>query len=226
MNKIILVIVAHSDDETLGLGGTLSLHSMRGDQVYAMSLTNGISSRDNHLSAAIQERKNSSLRAASILGINWIETADFPDNAMDSVPLIEVVKRIELVKRRVSPSIIYTHSGADLNIDHRIASVATLTAFRPHAGETWEEIRAFEVPSATDYAHKSLGHVFCPNLYIDISETWDKKVKALREYSSEMRDTPNSRSYEGIEALARLRGHQAGVEYAESFEIIRKICRR
>ena len=144
---------------------------------------------------------------------------------MDSIPLIEVVKFIEKAKENIKPKIIYTHSSSDLNIDHRIVSQATLTAFRPQPDEEWEEIRTFEVPSATDFAHKSITNSFSPNLYIDIKEKWKKKLCALKAYSSEMRKFPHSRSLEGVENLARYRGNQVGLEYAEAFEVIRKIER-
>ena len=84
---------------------------------------------------------------------------------------------------------------------------------------------AFEVPSATDFGHKSITGTFSPNLFIDISDTIDSKIKALKEYQDEMRMKPHTRSFEGILNLSKYRGNQVGVSYAESFEIIRKIIR-
>ena len=43
-NKI-LFVVAHTDDETIGSGGTIAKHNSKGDKVFAMSFTDGISSR-------------------------------------------------------------------------------------------------------------------------------------------------------------------------------------
>ena len=123
------------------------------------------------------------------------------------------------------PDIIYTHSQADLNVDHRIVNQAVFTAFRPQPNETWEEIRSFEIPSSTDYSHPSVTSQFIPNLYINIDSTWHLKLLALKKYHLEMRPNPHSRSYEGLEGLAKLRGFQVGVKMAEAFEIIRKIER-
>jgi hypothetical protein len=89
----------------------------------------------------------------------------------------------------------------------------------------WEEIRTFEVASATDYGHKSITKEFTPNLYVDISETWQTKLAALNEYSMEMREPPHTRSFDGLENLAKFRGYQVGLPYAEAFEIIRKVDR-
>ena len=104
-------------------------------------------------------------------------------------------------------------------------STRALTAFRSQPREIWSEIRTFEVPSATDFGHKSLTNAFYPNLFIDISETWHLKLEALKEYELEMKPPPHSRSMEGLENLAKYRGNQAGLNYAEAFEIIKKIDR-
>jgi LmbE family N-acetylglucosaminyl deacetylase len=222
---IVLVIVAHADDETLGMGGTISRHVNNGDIVYGISMTDGVSSRNFWSKVKSKDRINASIKAGNILGLSWIERGNFPDNAMDTVPLLDVIRLIEKVKFKLCPTIIYTHSSADLNIDHRVVCNATITAFRPQPGEIWQEIRTFEIPSATDFGHKSITNSFYPNLYIDIKDTWSTKLAALNEYNIELREPPHSRSIEGIENLAKLRGNQSGLSYAEAFEIIRKIDR-
>ena len=224
-NDRVLVIVAHADDETLGVGGAIARHVLNGDDVYAVSMTDGVGARTIHSLKEVETRAEAALKAATILGFKWIEGGNFPDNAMDTVPLLSVVKVIENIKQTVRPTLIYTHSSADLNIDHRIVSQATLTAFRPQPNETWTEIRAFEIPSATDYGHRSVTNIFCPNLYIDVTCTWEKKAEALNQYSMEMRPPPHSRSYVGLENLAKYRGNQVGVDYAEAFELIKRVIR-
>ena len=221
----ILIVVSHTDDETLGMGGTIAKHVQSGDNVYAMSMTDGLSSRGSVSKKEINSRDVSSEQAANILGFKWIRKGNFPDNQIDKVPLIEIIKFIEIVKDEIKPTIIYTHSAADLNIDHQLVSKAVLTSFRPQKQEVWHEIRLFEIPSATDYGHKSITNTFFPNLYINIEETLKIKLEALKSYDSEIRAYPDSRSYLGIENLAKYRGNQVGLKYAESFEIIRKIIR-
>jgi len=220
----VLFIVAHPDDEALGLGGTIARHVQNGDEVYGISMTNGVGARGDNLTA-IHNRIENSKKASEILGFKWINQYEFPDNAMDTVPLIEITKKIEEVKKTILPNIIYTHSSADLNIDHRIVSQATLTAFRPQPNELWQEIRTFEVPSATDFGHKSITGSFNPNLYIDISKTIQLKINALNIYFEEMRKFPHSRSFEGVKNLSLYRGSQVGILNSEAFEIIRRIER-
>lgn len=225
--KTVLIVVAHTDDETLGMAGTIYKHSQKGDRVYSISMTNGVGSRNMHedIEIEIEKRIESALRASDILGFKWLGGGSFPDNEMDTVSMLSVTKKIEEAKATIKPDIVYTHNGADLNIDHRIVSQAVLTAFRPQPEETWEELRAFEIPSSTDYGHKSITGRFEPNLFIDITKSWKKKREALACYQQELRTQPHSRSYNGIEVLAKIRGAQSGLEYAEAFETIRSIER-
>lgn len=224
MKDTILVIVAHPDDESLAMGGTITKHIKNGDDVLVISMTNGVSARENSNVKEVSERKISSLKAASILGFTWGECYDFNDNQMDSYPLLEIVRSIEKSKNKYCPTIVYTHSAADLNIDHRIITNAVLTAFRPQPNENCREIRLFEIPSATDYGNKYITGTFSPNLFVSLDENnFQLKIKALKAYSNELREFPHSRSLDSIKYLAKLRGSQVGLHMAEAFEIIRKI---
>ena len=225
MTKKILVIVAHCDDETIGLGGTIKRHYNQGDKIFAVSMTDGVSSRSNSTIKDVKKRKNNSILASKCLGFVWKKQFSFKDNSMDQYPLIKIIKSIEKIKKSLMPDIVYTHSGSDLNIDHRIVFNAVLTAFRPQPEETCSELRVFEIPSSTDYSHRSINGLFNPNLFIDISSTWNDKEKALNKYGLEIKNEPHSRSIQGIKNLANLRGNQVGLKFAESFEIIRKIIR-
>ena len=223
MAKVILVVVAHKDDETIGMGGTIKKHSDNGDTVYVISMTNGVGSRENISNEDIKERQKSAEIASKILGFEWLKNYNYADNALDSYPLLKIVKSIEEMKKKCSPSIVYTHSSSDLNIDHRVVYNAVLTAFRPQPDENCNEIRLFEVASATDYGHKSLAGQFSPNLFILIDKVWQKKSEALCAYQKEIKEYPHSRSIEAIKNLAKIRGNQVGRKFAEAFEVIRKI---
>ena len=222
-NKIILIVVAHTDDEALSMAGTIVKHRYDGDKVFAMSMTDGVGSREESNKQKISSRLQAAIKSSQILDFEWIKHFSFPDNALDSIPLLEMVKSIETVKYSVKPNIVYSHSSADLNIDHRRVLESTLTAFRPQPNEICSEIRCFEIPSATDYGHPSVTGIFKPNLYIDISNFWKKKQQALEAYDDEMRAYPHTRSLGGVENLAKLRGNQVGLEIAEAFEVLRKI---
>lgn len=218
-NRNILVIAAHPDDEVIGCAGTIGKHIKDGDVVYVMSFTDGVGSRNNIVNHSEKEIRNeAAAQAAKKIGFTWVAIGDFPDNRLDQVALLDLVKFIEETKEKIKPKIIYTHSNADLNIDHQRVHQATLTAFRPQPDELWEEIRAYEVASSTEWGLIA----FNPTLFVNITEYIEVKKAALLCYKNEMRLPPHARSVDGIESLSKLRGAQAGFQYAESFEIIRK----
>tara|TARA_Y100000589_G_C27192135_1_gene645236 strand:+ start:3187 stop:3867 length:681 start_codon:yes stop_codon:yes gene_type:complete len=221
-NKV-LIVVAHTDDETIGMGGTIKKHINQGDEVFVISMTDGIGARDFFVKEDILKRVDSSNLASEILGFNWLERFNFKDNMLDNEPLLEIIKSIEKSKNIIQPNLVYSHSGGDLNIDHRILANAVLTAFRPEPNQSCKEIRLFEISSATDFGNEYITGKFIPNLFIDISSTWDDKEKALLAYKDELKVFPHSRSLEGIKNLAQLRGNQVGLKMAEAFQIIRKI---
>ena len=219
----IAVFGPHPDDQDLGMGGTIAAHSRSGDQVSLLFLGTGVGARMSSDNAEVKRRANAAEGAAHVLGAEIVQVHDFPDNAFDQVPLLELVQAIESAKRHVQPDLVYTHHGGDLNIDHRLCCQATLTAFRPQPNERCREIRTFEVNSSTEWSAPSVTPAFQPNLYIDIGQTLGQLESALRCYGEEMRDAPHSRAVESVLNAARFRGSQVGLDAAESFMVLRRI---
>ena len=227
MTKRILVVAAHPDDEVLGCGGTIAKHANQGDEVYCLILGEGITSRYSQPREATEEElkqlKSEAEQAANILGIKKVFFRDFPDNRFDTVPLLEIVKAIEEVKDEVKPDIIYTHHQGDLNIDHQITFKAALTACRPLKGESVKEIYSFEIPSSTEWNSPDAGTYFIPNVFVDISVNFDKKIEALKAYKGESREYPHPRSPRAVELIARRWGVSVGRELVEAFRLVRWI---
>ncbi len=225
MGKRILVVAAHPDDEILGCGGTMALHSQRGDDVYVLILGEGVTSRDEKRDRELREKDIAELQhqvetANKIVGTKKNFLFDFPDNRFDSVPLLDIIKVVEKVKKEVNPDIIYTHHKGDLNIDHRITFEAVLTASRPLKDESVRSVYSFEVPSSTEWSADSSNY-FIPNYFINIKETLKKKTNAMKAYTNEIRDFPHPRSGKALEILAQSRGIMTGFEYAEAFMVVR-----
>ena len=223
-DQSVAVIVAHPDDEVLGFGGAMAAHAGRGDRVHVLILATGLASRAP--GSAIETSELSALRqnaldAAEIIGAAGIEFADFPDTQMDSVPLLDVVLRIEKFLADVVPSVVYTHHAGDLNIDHSVVARAVLTACRPLPESKIVEILAGEVNSSTEWG--AAPDQMAATEFIDIGGILERKLKALECYKSELRDWPHPRSLKAVEALARWRGAQVGLDAAEAFTLIRRI---
>lgn len=219
----ILVVAAHPDDEVLGCGGYIAARVKSGDEVVVTFLSDGVTSRnENSGKSEIEARRHAARSAAEVLGVNDISFGDFPDNKLDSVPILDVIKKIEAVLKKVHPSIVVTHFGGDLNVDHKIVNQAVLTACRPISNQDVKQVMFFEVPSSTEWQVPTEGEAFVPNWFEDISETLELKVKALNMYQSELREWPHPRSVKGIEHLAHWRGASCGVDAAEAFVLGRR----
>ena len=104
--KNILVIASHPDDEVLGCGGTLYNLKKRGAKISGIYLSDGESSRKHpKIKKLISERKKQAIKAGKLLGIKKIIFGNFPDNSMDSVPILKVIQFIEkqINNRKLSP---------------------------------------------------------------------------------------------------------------------------
>jgi len=144
----ILVIVAHPDDEVLGMGGTIKKLSKQGYNVKIVIMATGIAARRSTnfqnsynytlhetnkkiMDKQIQTLYTHATKAAKILGVTNVEFLNYPDNEMDKVSNLELTKSIEKIIEKFKPEVIYTHTPFDVNIDHVSCYNAVLTATRP-----------------------------------------------------------------------------------------------
>lgn len=222
MSKTIAVVAAHPDDEILGAGGTLAKHVLAGDAVYCLILGQGQMSRPGKDFDAVQLLKQDASAAGVHIGFKEIHFLQFPDNAFDSINLLQIVKEVESYFKNIQPQIVYTHYENDLNVDHRLTFQAVLTAARPCSDFYPREILSFETLSSTEWQSIDV-KIFSPQLYVDVSNTIEKKTAALRAYATEIRAYPHPRSEEGVKVLAAYRGLACGLKYAEAFQVVRKI---
>lgn len=203
----------------------MARHARAGDEVSVLFMTNGVGARGVS-NEAEQSRSKAMENAARILGVKQLQRLDFPDNAMDSIPLLDVARAIEAaVSAWGQPDVVYTHHPGDLNVDHQRTYQATLTCFRPQPGaqKVPFQLLSFEVLSATGWRGSDPAAAFLPNVYRDITETLEAKLEALRAYELEMRPWPHARSLETVTHLARYRGAMVGLPAAEAFVLERLV---
>ena len=229
MAEKILVVAAHPDDEVLGCGGAIARHGDAGDHVQLLIVAEGATSRQQQ-----RDRSQASVdlfaldlaaqRAASILGATGVELLDLPDNRLDSLDRLDLIKQIEERIERHQPQVVYVHHAGDVNVDHRRLHEAVVTACRPTPGHPVRRLLSYEVASSTEWQPPGSAPTFQPNWFVDISAQWPRKREALAAYASEMRPWPHARSIEAVEHLARWRGAQVGVEAAEAFCLLRQLA--
>jgi len=218
----VAAIFAHPDDETLGCGGALAAHARAGAPVRILLLATGLAARGHAGADALAGLRDDARRAAAALGAADVEFADFPDNAMDTVPLLDVVRRVEAFLADAGPATIYTHHAGDLNVDHGVVARAVVTACRPLPVRPPFELLACEVNSSTEWAAPAMP-TFVPSDFLDISAHLEAKLAALACYTGELRAWPHPRSLDGVRALARWRGAQAGCDAAEAYMPVRRV---
>jgi dTDP-4-amino-4,6-dideoxygalactose transaminase/LmbE family N-acetylglucosaminyl deacetylase len=225
-SKQVLVIAAHPDDEVLGVGGTIAQHVRQGDRVCVLIMTDGVTSRHN----VVEPQKMAARECARLLGVQDLRLADLPDQKLDGMPLLEIIRPISKVISELSPEIVYTHHSGDANQDHRTIFSATLVAVRPFGDNPVERVLCYEVASSTEWGPPFADWVFLPNVYMDISETLDTKLRAFEAYRetffSEVRPFPHPRSCQALRIYAQHRGVSAGMQAAEAFVLVRELGRR
>ncbi|MGB0863593.1 MAG: PIG-L deacetylase family protein [Saprospiraceae bacterium] len=229
-SKKILVVVAHPDDELLGLGATMNrLIKDFGCQVRVIILGEGITSRSDERDQKKWEKELTIHRqniktAQEAIGYESVGVYDFADNRFDTVALLDLVKVIEKEKTAFQPQVIFTHHGGDVNIDHQRTFEAVITATRPMSHEIVKTIITFETPSGTEWRAASDPKHFIPNFFVEVNkENIQAKIQGMEAYEFEKRVYPHPRSPEALEILAQRWGIVVGCEYAEAFMIIRTI---
>lgn len=225
MMKNVLVFAAHPDDELIGLGGTVRRLANEGVIVRAVIMAEGITSRsetrDQADKSKLAELMEDAQKAADIVGYQSIEFCGLPDNRMDGMELLDIIKIVCKYIDKYQPDTIFTHHHGDLNIDHRITCEAVLTACRPVNNNCVKRIYAFETLSSTEWNFNYI-EPFTPNVYFDVTKTIEAKIDGMACYRSESTSYPHPRSAEGMRSLGRFRGTNAGYEMAESFMLLRE----
>lgn len=217
----VLVVSAHPDDEILGVGGTIRRHVLAGDEVHVFLMCGGVTVR--YQEDDQPELEDQVFQAGDILGVTEVLFGKLPDQALDSLPIVDVISTVEEHLQSVRPDVVYTHFGGDVNRDHRLVFEAVQVATRPYAAPFLREVMVFETPSSTEWGHPAVQGGFLPQVFVDISTTLDDKIAAFCCYEKEVRPAPHPRSPWALEARARAWGSVAGLMAAEPFHVVRSI---
>jgi LmbE family N-acetylglucosaminyl deacetylase len=224
MQKV-LVVAVHPDDETLGCGGTLLQHKAQGDEIHWMIVT-AMSKECGFASETMARRDREIESVAQMYGFDSVHSLGFPATRMDEVPIFKLVEAISGVFMEIQPNYVYLPFQNDVHTDHNIAFTAAYSCTKNFRYPFLKKVMMMETLSETDFANVAAGS-FSPNMFVDVSEHFEKKLDILKVFRSEIGAHPFPRSIDGVTALAMVRGAVADCRYAESFMILKEVvgCR-
>jgi N-acetylglucosamine malate deacetylase 1 len=218
----VLVIAPHPDDETLGCGGTLLKHIAAGDPVSWAIVTRG---HEPQWSKGVLENKEREISGvAEAYKFERVYRLNYPTTRVDSVSQADVIASFHQLVDEAKPACVYLNHSGDVHTDHRITFDSVMSAIKPF--NTFrhgvKRILSYETPSSTDAAPASFTN-FQPNVFSDVTNFIEQKLEIMSLYATEIQPYPLPRALESIKALARYRGATIGVEYAESFMLLREV---
>jgi len=215
----ILVVAPHPDDEVYGCGGTIAKYSRRGHQVHVLIVTKGDDLFD---SREIARGRKEAGKAHKLLGVKETHFAELPAAKLDSVPQHQINDILGGFFKKLKPELLFLPFPGDINRDHQLVHACAMVAARP-ISISISAIYCYEALSSTNWNSPGLVPAFRPNVFVDISETIELKLKAVRIYASQLRKYPHERSPESVRALSQYRGGFANLPFAEAFMCIRQI---
>ena len=218
----ILVISPHPDDETLGCGGTILKHKDLGDKIYWLIITN-IDVRNGWKKDIVEERQKETETIAGMYDFEKTFKLDYPAAKLDVIPIQEIIESISKVIFEIKPEIIYLPNRSDVHTDHQITFKAVYSCTKNFRYPFIRKILMYETLSETEFAPTLPENTFIPNVFVDITKYFEKKLEIYKIYKSELMKKPLPRSSEVIESIAKYRGSRIGKKYAESFQLIFEI---
>lgn len=220
--KKILVIAVHPDDETLGCGGTLLKHKESGDEINWLIMTEA-TLENGYDKKYISQKDLQIAEVDKYYGFNKTIRAGFPATGLDREPKKEIVQKISQVLNEIKPETIYLPFHSDIHSDHRIVFEAAFSCTKTFRFPFIKKVLMMETLSETEMAPSTQLHTFTPNVFVDISKFWEKKLDAMKIYTTEVQEGPFPRSMRTIEAQGRLRGSTICTDAAECFCLLKEI---
>lgn len=219
--KNILIIAPHPDDEVLGCGGMMKKFSEEGHHIFVLIATRGTPSK--YSDDRIAKGRLDALNAHAILGVKETFFFEYHAPELDLVSLSDISESIYNLIKKLNIEVLFIPHRGDIHNDHRVIFNASLVAARPVGNYTVKSIYCYETLSETEWAPPFGDDAFIPNYFVNIANYLDFKLRAMACYSGQLREFPNPRSLNALEALSQFRGSTVSLYRAEAFMIIRSI---
>ena len=214
----LLVVAPHPEDELLGCGGTLLRRKEEGCELGWLIVT-GISEETGWSSEKIKERDLEIEKVREGLGVKHLYNLRLPTTKLDTIPMSEMIRHFSKVFQDFCPEEVFVPHRGDVNTDHQVVFDAVGACCKWFRYPSVKRVLAYETLSETEFGlNPQVG--FQPNLFVDISQFLTGTLELLKIYQSELGEFPFPRSETAVRALAQYRGSTAGLEAAESFQML------
>ncbi|MCD2136463.1 PIG-L deacetylase family protein [Salinicoccus halitifaciens] len=213
----VLVFAPHNDDEVLGVGGTIAKYVKAGHSVYVCEVT---STPDPEWT---KEEQTQAKAAHEFLGVEETIFLNLPMIGLRHYDTAEFNGKVHDVVQQVQPEVVFLPHKGDMNFDHAEVTYSAMVALRPFNVPNLKEVLAYETLSETEWNTPTVDNVFMPNVFIDITDTIEDKLKAMEFYKGELKAFPHPRSLEAMRALSVYRGSTINVNHAEAFMLLRSV---
>lgn len=212
-----LVIAPHADDEVIGCGGLIRKRSAADCPVDVVIGSVGTVRRHGSVKSTGDQRKVEMAKAHAILGVRNVSILfEDAENRLDTVPKLELIGRLDALLNNTHYDEVFIPLSSH-HQDHQVLFSASEAALRRGArGYSPRLIAAYESP----YGGWSQQPA-CGRYYVNISDVFEEKREALACYGSQLFPPPHPISLHAIEALASMRGVEAGCRFAEAFYVSR-----
>jgi len=220
--KKVLAVAVHPDDETLGCGGALLKHKNNGDDIYWLIITS-IDVENGWEKDKVESRREEIDKVSEMYGFSATHNLDFPTTRLDTIPMKDLIFEISKIIQKVEPDIIYIPNRSDIHTEHQVAFKAIMSCTKVFRNSFIRKILMYECLSETEFSPALQNDAFIPNVFVDITDLLEEKIKIMKMYRGEMGTFPFPRSEENIRALATYRGATAGVEAAEAFVLLKEV---
>jgi len=218
MKNKVLIVAVHPDDETLGCCGALLKHKANGDEIHWLICT---TIDKNH--SYYETREKEIEEVSKLYNFDSLHNLRLKTMQVDEYSMSELVERISKVINEIQPNIIYLPFKGDVHSDHRAIFEASYSCTKSFRYQFIKKIYMIETLSETEFAPSMKEDSFVPNVFVDISEFFEKKIEIMKVFKSEMAEHPFPRSERNLRALATLRGATCGCWFAESFMLLKEI---
>ena len=223
MKNKVLVVAVHPDDETLGCGGTLLKCKANGDEIHWLIITEA-KVVDGFSQDSIDIRIQEIEEVKNAYDFDSAINLKLPTMRIDELSMSKLIIQISKVIKDIKPNIIFLPFKGDVHSDHRKIFEASYSCTKSFRYPFIKKIYMMETLSETEFAPSTKEDSFIPNVFVDISEFFERKIEIMKLFKSEIDEHPFPRSERNLRALATLRGATCGCEYAESFILLKEIC--